>query len=174
VSAPRQLLAAAAAMLARALRWMVIAGLVLALLFLALGVLGRQIAALNFSGNHEIVEILFAWTCFLGAAALWREGTLLRVDMLGLLLPAPARWSLEVALELVLLGFALLLVYYGWDLATGITEYTPFLKANKLYWYAALPISGAIMAGYSLARIGRLLATPFVVAPSAAKQQEIL
>ena len=32
-----------------------------------------------------------------------------------------------------MLIFAGLMVYYGWDFATAIKEYTPFLQADRVY-----------------------------------------
>ena len=51
-----------------------------------------------------------------------------------------------------MLTFAGLMIYYGWDFATAIVEYTPFLQANKVYWYLSIPVSGAIMAVTALRR----------------------
>ena len=56
----------------------------------------------------------------------------------------------------------------------GIVEYTPFLQANKVYWYLSIPVSGAIMAAYSLATLYGLLRHPFAGPRAEAKQQEII
>jgi TRAP-type C4-dicarboxylate transport system permease small subunit len=66
------------------------------------------------------------------------------------------------------------MIYCGWDFATAIVEYTPFLQANKVYWYLSIPVSGAIMAAYSLAALYDLLRHPLAEPPTEAKQQEIL
>lgn len=160
--------------MARLLRWGVVASVVGCLVFLTLGVVGRPVNALNISGSHEIVEVLFAWGTFLGAALLWREGALLRVEFVPLLLPRRLAWCLDAATELGMLAFAALLVVYGWDLATGIQEQTPFLKADKFYWYLSIPTCGAIMAGYSLAALYRLARHPLDGRRAVARQQEIL
>ena len=55
-----------------------------------------------------------------------------------------------------MLTFAALMLYYGWDFATAIKEYTPFLQADRVYWYLSIPVSAAIMAG--LQRRGALRA----------------
>ena len=170
----QQTLLALDAMTNRLLRWSLIGCISGCLAFLAIGVVGRTFAAFNLSGYHEFVEILFTWATFLGAALLWRERELLRVDFVVQMLPAPPAWCLRIVIELGMLTFAALMIYYGWDFATGIVEYTPFLQANKVYWYLSIPVSGAIMAAYSLATLYGLLRHPFAGPRAEAKQQEII
>lgn len=155
------------------LRWGVVASLAGCFIFLAWGVVGRIFISLNLSGSHEVVEILFAWGTFLGAAMLWRERALLRVDFVLLMAPATLSWLLQILIEIGMMIFAVLMVYYGWDLATGIVEYTPFLQANKIYWYLSIPVCGTIMAVYSLVSIYDLLRHPFDARRALGKQQEI-
>ena len=159
--------------IARLLRWGIVASIVGCLILLALGVVGRLVISLNVSGYHEIVEILFAWGTYLGATMLWRERALLRVDFVLLLLPAAFSWALSVVIELCMLSFAAMMVYYGWDFATGIVELTPFLQANKVYWYLAIPVCGAIMSAYSVGVLYDLVRNPFVASHAQGRQQEI-
>lgn len=158
----------------RVLRWGVIGCLVGILLILALGVIGRIFAIVNQSAYPELIEILFTWATFLGAAMLWRERALLRVDFVLHLLPRLPAWCLKIVIELGMLIFALLMIYYGWDFATAIVEYTPFLHANKVYWYLSIPVSGAIMAAYSVAALCDLMRSPLAALVVQDKQQEII
>lgn len=169
----RQILTVLDSWIARLLRWGVIVSIVGCLFLLALGVTGRLLITVNFSGYHEIVEILFAWGIYLGATMLWRERALLRVDFVLLLLPAAFSWALSVVIELCMLSFAILMVYYGWDFATGIVELTPFLQANKVCWYLAIPVCGSIMSAYSVGFLCGLFRNPFAASHAAGRQQEI-
>jgi TRAP-type C4-dicarboxylate transport system permease small subunit len=155
------------------LRWSVIGCVAGCLFFLAIGVIGRTFG-FNISSYPEFIEILFAWSTFLGAALLWRERALLRVDFVQHMLPAGPSWVLKVVIEIGMLIFAALMVYYGWDFATSIKEYTPFLQADRVYWYLSIPVSAAIMAGYSIAALYELLTHPLRSQPDESKQQEIL
>jgi TRAP-type C4-dicarboxylate transport system permease small subunit len=155
------------------LRWSVIACVAGCLFFLALGIIGRMFA-FNISSYPEFIEILFAWSTFLGAALLWRERALLRVDFVQHMLPAGPSWILRIVIEVGMLIFAALMLYYGWDFATAIKEYTPFLQADRVYWYLSIPVSAAIMAGYSVAALYELLAHPLRGQAAESKQQEIL
>jgi TRAP-type C4-dicarboxylate transport system permease small subunit len=155
------------------LRWSVIGCVAGCLFFLAIGVIGRFFN-FNISSYPEFIEILFAWSTFLGAALLWRERALLRVDFVQHMLPAGPSWVLKVVIEIGMLIFAALMMYYGWDFATSIKEYTPFLQADRVYWYLSIPVSAAIMAGYSVAALYELLTHPLREETAESKQQEIL
>jgi TRAP-type C4-dicarboxylate transport system permease small subunit len=169
-----QIVRALDSLVERSLRWSVIGCVVGCLLILALGVIGRVFTVLNQSASPEFTEILFTWGTFLGTAMLWRERALLRVDfVLHMLPPAPA-WGLKIIIELGMLSFAMLMIYYGWDFATAIVEYTPFLQVNKVYWYLSIPVSGTIMAAYSLGALYELLRSPLAGAVEDGKQQDII
>src|SRR5687767_8471545 len=131
----RPILIALDAWLAALLRSAVIACTIGCFVFLLVGVIGRMFVVFNLSGYHELVEIFFAWGIFLGAALLWRERALLRVGFLLDLVPAALSWCFGILIELGMLLFAISIVYYGWDFATGILEYTPFMQVNRVYWY---------------------------------------
>jgi TRAP-type C4-dicarboxylate transport system permease small subunit len=47
-------------------------------------------------------------------------------------------------------------VVKGWEFAAQSGETTPFLQVDKIWWYAAVPVSGLVMTGYHLAALWRL------------------
>lgn len=144
------------AVVARALRWFVV-GCLLGLFFLlVLGIVQRSVPALKVPGYDELIELLFAWLTFMGAAALWREGALYRVGVLDRLLPRAGRRALGIVLNLVLLVLLWVFVVKGWEFASQSGETTPFLQVNKIWWYAAVPMSGLIMTAYHLAALWQL------------------
>lgn len=133
-----------------AIRWGAIASLLVILFLLSLGVFVRAVPLFSMSGYDEIVELLMAWLTFLGAAALWRQGTLFRVELLELILPpAGARWTTRL-IKLVMLAFAVVFTMQGWEFTAGALETVPFLAVSKQGWYAAMPVAGALMTVYSL------------------------
>jgi TRAP-type C4-dicarboxylate transport system permease small subunit len=133
-----------------AIRWGAIASLLVILGLLSLGVFVRAVPVFSMSGYDEIVELLMAWLTFLGAAALWRQGTLFRVELLELLLPpAGARWTTRLV-KLVMLAFAVVFTLKGWEFTAGALETVPFLAVSKQGWYAAMPVAGVLMTIYAL------------------------
>jgi len=136
-------------------KWGVVGGLLGLFTLLLLGVAVRFLPVLPISGYDEIVELLVIWLTMLGALALWREGALYRVTVVEAALPAGLRRAVAVLQQLLMLAFALVLVVWGLDFLLQAGETTPFLGADKSWWYAALPGPGVLMAIYSLAGLWR-------------------
>ena len=110
----------------------------------------RAVPVFSMSGYDEIIELLMVWLTFLGAAALWREGTLFRVELLELLLPsAAALWSTRLV-KLIMLAFAVGFTAEGFEFTVGALETVPFLAVSKQGWYASMPIAGALMTIYAV------------------------
>lgn len=137
-------------LLGRLLRGVAIGCLGALLALLAVNVLGRLTAWYTFAWYDEIIEMLFAWMVFIGAAALWREHEHFRIDWLALQLPARlARWHglLVVAIDLAFLWF---MAREGLRLTERSTAVTPVLALPVGLLYASIPLSAAVMALYSL------------------------
>jgi TRAP-type C4-dicarboxylate transport system permease small subunit len=98
-------------------RALVILALVAMLALLALGVVVRTFPVIPLAGYDEIVELLMAWMTFLGAALLWGEGSLYRVDVLTSRLGPRAGRLLGMAVLAVALAFAVVLTVEGWRVA---------------------------------------------------------
>lgn len=141
----------------RAGRAVVILALVAMLALLALGVVVRTFPVIPLAGYDEIVELLMAWMTFLGAAMLWGEGSLYRVDVLTSRLGPRAGRVLAIGVRVVALVFAVVLTLEGLRVAVLSAETTPFLRFPKSLAYASMPVAGVIMMGYALVGIGRAL-----------------
>ncbi|MEH6717517.1 MAG: TRAP transporter small permease [Aurantimonas endophytica] len=132
--------------------------LLLVLFFLlGLSIILRLVPLFTISGYDEVVEFLFIWLIVLTTVALWREGVLYRVTLFETMLPLRGQVVLAVVTNLAMLGLALILVYYGWLFAVSARETAPFLRINKVYWHAALPVGGVLMSIYSLVWLWRVI-----------------
>ena len=130
-------------------KWGVI-GCLLGLFFLLLiAVIVRLVPVISISGYDEIVEWLFAWLTFLGALALWREGSLYRVNLIADAAAAPLRRAIGMLSQALMLLVALVMTVKGYEFLRDAGETTPFLGMDKGYWYVVVPLTGAIMAIYS-------------------------
>jgi TRAP-type C4-dicarboxylate transport system permease small subunit len=127
------------------------------LALLALGVVVRAFPVIPLAGYDEIVELLMAWMTFLGAAVLWGEGSLYRVDVLASRLSPRAARLLGFGVRLVALVFAVVLTVEGWRVAVLSAETTPFLRFPKSIAYASMPVAGLLMAGYTVVGMARSL-----------------
>ncbi|ORE91351.1 putative transporter [Stappia sp. 22II-S9-Z10] len=132
-------------------RWGVTAALVGLFLLLLAGVITRSVPVVSITGSDEIVELLFAWLTFLGAVALWREGALYNVTLVLVSVPAKVRHGIEIGIKFLMLMVALVLLIKGYAFMAGSGETTPFLRLDKAWWYASIPVCGALMCAYSVA-----------------------
>ena len=136
--------------IAQGCRWGVCACFLGLFVLLSLGIVQRMAPVFKVPGYDELVELLFIWMTFLGALALWREGTLYKVDLLERMLNATGRRVLEALIHVCMLAIAGILAWAGWDFLRQSGETTPFLQVDKMWWYAAIPACGTAMAVYSL------------------------
>jgi len=140
--------------LAAVLRWMGAACLAVLLVLVSALVLIRFFPIVSLGWADEIVELFFAWMVFVGTAAVWRSGEHITIDFIPqALVGSRAGRALEVVLSLLALGFLAVFTWQGWLLtiqARGNTS--PMLTMPRPLWYAAIPVSGLMMIGYTLSR----------------------
>jgi TRAP-type C4-dicarboxylate transport system permease small subunit len=133
------------------LRWSSILCLFGLLCLVAAGVFVRFVPVSSMGWGDEIIEMGFAWMVFLGAAALWRGRSHFRVEVLPMRLAgSKAGRMLEAVLSLICLLFLVVFTYESSLLTLQATDRSPFLEITRIYFYLVLPISGAIMIGYTL------------------------
>lgn len=138
---------------ARITKW----GTILSLLVLFVLLLARVIARateIPFAAYDEIVELATVWMIIFGSVALWREGALYRVDVVTAPFPWIARVA-EVIIQMLMLAFALMLVWVGGNFTLMSNEVTAFMQIDMLYYYGAIPAAGVVMAIYSAAALLR-------------------
>jgi len=137
------------------MRWISSICLVVLLGLVSLIVLIRFWPVLSLGWEDEVVELAFAWMIFLGSAAVWRSQEHIVIDFIPQALAgSPAGRALEVLVGILVLGFLGVYTWYGWLLilqSQGNTS--PMLVLPKPLWYAAVPASGVVMIGYTIARM---------------------
>ena len=133
------------------IKWGSMICLVSLALFVGAGVFVRFVPLSSMGWSDEIIEFCFAWMVFLGAAALWRERSHFRVEVLPMKLAGRRTGRiLEIFLSLCALLFLLVFTYEGWLIAIRATDRSPILEFPRTLWYLSIPLSGAIMIGYTL------------------------
>jgi len=126
-------------------------------ILLGLAIVLRLLPLFTIPGYDEIVELAFIWLVMLTGVALWREGVLYRVVLFEVMLPHMGRKTVEVVINLAMLAFALMLVFYGYEFMELSGETTPYLRLDKRLWYCAIPICSALMAIYSVVWLWRVV-----------------
>ena len=139
------------------LRAVPIACLAALFVLIFINVIARTFQLAGFAWFDEVIKGLFAWMVFIGAAALWRERDHFQVLWLPETLPPRASKLLQIFVALLGLCFVGVMTWYGASLAMKAKAETPILAMPTSLFYAAIPISGAVMIVYSLADLFRLL-----------------
>jgi TRAP-type transport system small permease protein len=133
------------------MRWGSVSCFVGLLLFVAAGVFVRFVPISSMGWADEIIEFAFAWMVFLGAAALWRGRSHFRVEILPEKLAGKKSGRvLEIFLSLCAFVFLIIFTYEGGLIAIRATDRSPILELPKTLWYLSIPLSGAIMIGYTI------------------------
>lgn len=138
------------------LRLVCVGCFVLLLLLLSGNVLVRYFPVTAFYWFDEVVECVFAWMVFFGAAALWARDEHFKLKWITEKLEGtPTGHLIACLLELISLGFLLIFAYQATRLTVLARDWTPVFNVSRRYLYGCMPISGAIMVGYSIRNIIR-------------------
>jgi len=120
-------------------------------IFISAGVFVRFFPITSLGWTDEIIELGFAWMVFLGASALWRDRSHFRVELFPLWLTGTKPGIiLEIFLGLMAFIFLVIFTYEAGLLSIRATDRSPILEITRTYFYLVMPISGAIMIGYTI------------------------
>ncbi len=103
----------------------------------------------------EIIELVYAYLIFYGAAALWisREHFGVGDWIEKRIKQARMRHVYKLIIQLLVMGFALIFFYYSFRLTLLARDVTNVFAIPKRVLYSCLPISGFIMVIYSIRNI---------------------
>jgi TRAP-type C4-dicarboxylate transport system permease small subunit len=130
----------------------------LLLLLLAGNVFVRHFPVAAFYWFDEVVEWLFAWMIFFGAAALWARDEHFKLEWIsGKIRGTTIGHLVAVLLELLSFFFLVIFCYQAYQLTAQAKDWTPVFNVSRRYLYVCMPVSGAIMVGYSIRNVIREL-----------------
>lgn len=122
-------------------------------LLVSANVFVRFVPVVSLHWFDEIVEMLYAYLIFYGAAALWitREHFSLG-DWIGatILKGSRTRYLYRAVLEVLVLIFAAIFFYYSLRLTILARDVTNVFAIPKSILYSCMPVAGAIMIIYSI------------------------
>ena len=133
--------------------------LVLMVLVVFLGVFFRYVVGSSLAWYDEFASYLLVWLTFYGAVAASYRGRHIGFDLLVSRFMPNTRRMADAIAELFVLGFQIVLFYYGWILTQKMGNETAVsLPWVKMAWvYSVLPIAGGLMLLISLDRLRHLL-----------------
>ncbi len=139
--------------------WWAVLLLVLMVVVVLLGVFFRYVLNASLVWYDEFASYLLVWLTFYGCvAASYRRRHIGFEVVVNRLLPGTRR-IVEFIGESFVLGFQIVLCYYGWQLTRKMgDETTVSLVWVKMSWvYSVIPITGALMLAISLVRLTDIL-----------------
>jgi TRAP-type C4-dicarboxylate transport system permease small subunit len=141
------------------LEWWAVLLLVLMVVLVSLGVFFRYVLGAALAWYDEFASYLLVWLTFYGAVGASYHHRHISFDTFVDRLMPHTRRKIEVVAELFVLGFQVVLFYYGWLLMQKIGDETAVsLVWVKMGWvYSVLPITGGLMLLISLQRLFHLV-----------------
>ena len=134
-----------------ALRWGSSFCIVILWIIVTATVLFRFLPIFPMGWSDEVVELLFAWMVFSGAAELCRQRKHFIVDLIpNMIAGTRTGHVLGIVTQLLALAFLLVFTYEGVFLAIKATDRSPVFELPKTLWYMVMPIAGLIMIGYTV------------------------
>jgi TRAP-type transport system small permease protein len=125
-------------------------------------ILCRFVLSISVPWTEEVSRLIFIWLAYLGAAIGVREGTLIVIDTLPLVLGPRARRWLSIAVRAVSLAVIVFLFAASIPLVRSVwpTTLATVDWISNGWAYLAFTVSFALMAIYAVAPMFRPLAKP--------------
>jgi len=141
------------------LEWWAVFLLVLMVIVVCLGVFFRYVLNAALVWYDEFAAYILVWLTFYGAVVASYHGRHIGFDVVVEGLNPNSKKVVEAVAECFVLGFQVILLYYGWLLTRRMGDETAVsLVWVRMGWiYSALPITGGLMLLISAGRLLRLL-----------------
>jgi TRAP-type C4-dicarboxylate transport system permease small subunit len=140
----------------QSLRVLTITCFIIVTLLVSANVFVRFFPVASLHWFDEIIELLYAYFVFYGAAALWISREHFSVgDWIGsrMITNAAGRHLYRMVLELIVLVFAFIFFYYSLRLTALAQDVTNVFAIPKSVLYSCMPVAGAIMILYSVRNV---------------------
>jgi len=117
-------------------------------------VLFRYVIGQALSWPEEVAEIVFVWFTLLGVAVVLQEDSHISFDFLLKRLPAVIGKAISLLSLLIIAGYAVFMIYFGYTYATTFSFATsPAANINLLWLNTSLPIAGFFIFSFALLKI---------------------
>ena len=134
------------------LRWVCVVLFAALLIVVCWQVFTRQVLHAPATWTTATAQYLFVWLSLFGAAYVFSDKSHIAVDFLVRILKINEKRSTEIFVHVIILAFAVLILIWGGMRGVNITwsQNASGIPVNVGSMYLALPISGVIVAFYSI------------------------
>ena len=139
----------------KTLKVVTITSFVLLTVLISANVFVRFFPIVSLHWFDEIIELLYAYLVFYGAAALWIShehfgvGDWIEKRIKNIRI----KYAYRIMIELLVLCFVVIFFYYSLRLTILARDVTNVFAISKRILYSCLPVSGAVMMIYSIRNI---------------------
>lgn len=139
------------------LKWLTITLFILLTIILSANIFVRFVPLISLHWFDEIVELLYAYLVFYGAAIVWIEKGHFCVGDWFSRLAVSCRQRIIYRLFIASISIAFITIFfiYALEITMKSHEFTPVIGMPKAVLYSCMPISAGIMVIYSAADIVR-------------------
>jgi TRAP-type C4-dicarboxylate transport system permease small subunit len=132
-------------------------------------VVGRNVLGQSLSWSDELARYAFIWLTFIGASAVYKRNELVGFDLLMGKFPERVRFILTILLQIIIIGFILVIIYFGYKQTfsrTVMIQHSAGLNLPMYIPYLSIPIGMFMMLIHAIA---------FLIAPDTKpKEGELL
>jgi TRAP-type C4-dicarboxylate transport system permease small subunit len=129
-------------------RWALLVFYTMLVATMAIEVLRREIFAYSSIWGEEVVRYSFIYLAWVGAAAAVRERAHIRIDVIFNYIPRVAKSLLYIFGDLVMLGVAVIAVYWSWETVAVSYKFGSVshgLRISMVWFLLAVPLGFGLM-----------------------------
>lgn len=139
-------------------RWALLVFYTMLVATMAIEVLRREVFAYSSIWGEEVVRYSFIYLAWIGAAAAVRERAHIRIDVIFNYIPRRAKSVLYIFGDLVMLGVAVIAVYWSWETVAVSYKFGSVshgLRISMVWFLLAVPVGFGLMVYRLLQSISR-------------------
>lgn len=120
------------------------------IIVLTIQVASRQLPGLNAPWSEELSRFFFAWLAFIGIALAFQQRAHIAITVVVERSGIIVGRIVDVAICLLVVGFGLVLIWYGIKLCMSTRMVSTVLRIPMWVPYSMIPVSGALMTFHAI------------------------
>ena len=126
-----------------------------------LQIMARSFALPIAGWTDEVLQFFLAYFIYFGAAFMVERMSHIQIDIIPVFFRGKFGKFWDILIQLLIILPSIGLIYGGYLWISGIATFTPFLQVGYRYFYASLPICGALIVFFALMNIVKICNTEY-------------